>query len=343
MKNSSIAESVYRINLEYVRLQNKTKELFFECLENNRDVAYFDRAVRELWGNLDHSFMDQEIEGYQEVIHLQNMQVLGVSNIPNEKYEEILKLIPVALIVDVENKFIKQKEKEYKSSLKTIQKIESRAKDDEISRYTTEVAKDEYLKLKVQRYTNQIVPYYSRTTGKKIRDVELSTYASMIHNTNLTRTGWNTTISDADALGYKKYYIPYHSFSCPYCIEHQNRVLTKKEVMNLIGDIEEQEGDILHPNCKCVLTLYDKYIDYKKPMYSRGELEEQYHIRQRVNSLTLEEEKIQTDIDIQRRLGNYDEVDSLQKKLYQVDKTIGELTMALPTNELKKQVVAINR
>jgi hypothetical protein len=342
MKSSNIADSVYRVNLKYVQLQNKTKEVFFQCLENNRDVAYFNRAINEIWGNIDHTFMQEEIDTYAEVIHNQNLETMGMTNIPNEKYEEILKMIPIAIVIDMENKFIKQKQKEYKSSLKTINKIESRAKD-EITQEIANTAKEEYLKLKVERYTDQIVPYFSRTTGKKIRDVELSTYASMVHNTNLTRTGWNTTLSDADATGYKKFYIPYHSFSCPYCISHQNRVLTKKEVINLIGDIEEQEGDILHPNCKCVLTLYDKYIDYKKPKYSNGELEEQYHIRQRVNSLTLEEEKIITDIKIQERLGNYDEADKLKTKLSKVNSTVRELTQALPTTELKRQVVAINR
>ena len=328
MKNSSIAESVYKINLMYVELQNKTKELFFQCLENNQDTAYFNRAVRELWGNVDHTFMEDEIRGYEEIIHTKNMELLGKEDVPQEKINQILKLIPIAVVLELENKFIKQKEKEYKNSTKSL---------------AYKVNKEEYLKLKVQKYTNQIVPYYSKTTGKKIRDVELSTYESMIHNTNLTRAGWNTTLSDGDLMDYSKFYIPYHSFSCPYCIAHQNKPLTKREVMNLIGHVEEQEGDILHPNCKCVLVLYDKYIDYRKPKYSKGELEEQYHIRQKVNSLTLEKEKVKTDIKIQERLGNYDEVDILNSKKNKINKEIRGLKEALPTNELKKQVVAINR
>lgn len=328
MKNSSIAESVYRVNLKYVELQNKTKELFFECLENNQDSAYFNRAVRELWQDVDHSFMEEEIQAYEELIHTQNMEMLGKEDVPQEKVDEILKLIPIAVVLEVEQRFIRQKEKEYKNSTNSI---------------AYRVDKDNYLKYKVQKYTDQIVPYYSRTTGKKIRDVELSTYESMIHNTNLTRAGWNTTLSDGDLMDYSHFYIPYHSFSCPYCIEHQNKILTKEEVIDLIGDIQEQEGDILHPNCKCTLVLYDKYINYKKPRYSKGELEEQYHIRQKVNSLTLEKEKVRTDMKIQERLGNYDEVDLLNSQRNNINKEIRKLKEALPTTELKKQVVAINR
>ena len=165
----------------------------------------------------------------------------------------------------------------------------------------------------------------------------------MIHNTNLTRTGWNTTLNDAENLQQKKFIIPYHSFSCPYCVAHQNKVLDIKQVMKLIGHIEEQEGDILHPNCKCILTFYDKGIKYKKATYSKGELEEQYQIRQKVNSLTLEQEKLSADIRIQNSLGNRDEADKLKQQMRRINQEISKLQEALPTTELKKQVVAINR
>lgn len=344
MKNSSIADSVYRINLEYVILQNKTKELFFQCLDEERDAEYFNYRLRELWGNVDHSFMADEIKEYEMIIHQQDLKLAGITEEEVKKTipEEILELVPMSVILGVESKFIKQKQKEYKSSLKTIVRIQSRATD-EISQERSEIAKSEYLKLKVQKYTSQIVPYYSKTTGQKIRDVELSTYESMIHNTNLTRTGWNTTLNDAKAMDQETFIIPYHSFSCPYCIAHQNKKLDAKQVMKLIGHIEEQEGDILHPNCKCVLTFYNKGVKYKKPEYSKENLEKQYQIRQKVNSLTLQKEKVRTDIKIQKSLGNYDEVDELNKQRNKINKEIKGLTEALPTTELKKQVVAINR
>lgn len=345
MKSSNIADSVYRVNLEYVILQNKTKELFFQCLDEERDVEYFNYRLKQLWGNVDHSFMRDEIREYEQIIHEQDLRLAETQeeDIEESKYKEYLKLVPIAVVIGVESKFIKQKQKEYKRSIKTIQRIESRATDSEISKYNTEIAKNEYLKQKVQRYTSQIVPYFSKTTGEKIRDVELSTYCSMIHNTNLTRTGWNTTLNDAENLQQKKFIIPYHSFSCPYCVAHQNKVLDTKQVMKLIGHIEEQEGDILHPNCKCILTFYDKGIKYKKATYSKGELEEQYQIRQKVNSLTLEQEKLSADIRIQNSLGNRDEADNLKQQKKKINQEIKKLQEALPTTELKKQVVAINR
>ena len=119
--------------------------------------------------------------------------------------------------------------------------------------------------------------------------------------------------------------------------------MTLEEVIDLTGDIEEQEGDILHPNCKCSLVIYDKNINYLKPGYTSSELEEQYHIRQKVNSLTLQKEKVRTDIKIQQNLGNQDEVDTLNQQRNKINKEIRKLKEALPTTELKKQVVAINR
>jgi hypothetical protein len=342
MKNTNIAESVFKVNLKYVDLQNQTKELYFRCLDEGRDINYFKAKMQEIWGNIDYSFMEDEINAYEEFIHSQNMELFGTSEEvkSDNKNLELLALATVLGVSFLDKKlnyekiqkaeydFVKQKEKEYENSLKSL---------------AYNVDKEEYLKLKVQRYTNQIVPYYSKTTGNKIRDVELSTYTSMIHNTNLTRTGWNTTINDGIELGYTRFIIPYHSFSCPYCIAHQNRPLTIEEVIDLTGELEEQEGDILHPNCKCQLVIYDKNINYLKPGYTKGELEEQYHIRQKVNSLTLQKEKLKTDIKIQDRLGNQDEVDILNQQRNKINKEIRELKEALPTTELRKQVVAINR
>jgi hypothetical protein len=325
MKNSNyIAESVFKVNLNYTRLQNKTKELFFRCLDEGRDIEYFKAELEKLWGKVDHTLMEEEIAEYEAQIHERNTG--KKEEIKNNNW--LFALIPVSVIAKTEKKFQKVKEKEYKNSTKS---------------YAYQNNKDEYLKLKVAKYTNQMVPYYSQSTGKLIRYVQPSTYSSMIHNTNLTRSGWNTTLYDADEMGITKFWIPYHSFSCPYCMSHQNRVLTMREVIDIAGSAEEVSGDILHPNCKCEIVFYGKDTRFNKPDYSDGELEEQYDIRQKVNSLTLRKEEVATDIKIQQRLGNQDEVDKLNQQRNKINKEIRELKGALPTTELRKQVVAINR
>ena len=78
MKKSDefIKESVFRTNLKFLRLENKTKELFFECLDDGKDEQYFEEKIKELWGSIDYSFMDDEIEEYKKLIHDNNFYQL---------------------------------------------------------------------------------------------------------------------------------------------------------------------------------------------------------------------------------------------------------------------------
>ena len=330
MKNSNefINQSVFKVNLKYARLQNKTKELFFKCLNENKDLEDFKKGLEKIWGNLDHNFLQDELVEYEEMIHEQNLKRETKEEI-EDSFVPVIGMISLGVILGVEEKFKKIKEREYKNSLKS---------------YAYKHSKEEYLKMKVPRYTNQIVPYYKKDTNQIQRYVQMSTYNAMIHNTNLTRAGWNTTLNDAEYLGVQEFWIPPHNFSCPYCAMYQGRVLSRSEVELYIGaEAQEQEGDILHPNCKCVLTIYDNGTQLRRPRYDEAQLEEQYKIRQKVNSLTLKKEEILTDIRIQKSLGNYDQVDELNQQRNKINSSIRELKEALPTAELQRQVVAINR
>ena len=137
------------------------------------------------------------------------------------------------------------------------------------------------------------------------------------------------------------FYIPFHNFSCPHCMEYQNKLLSKDDVLDIIGNIDSQDGEILHPNCKCSLNIYTEYSKFNKPKYSNEELEEQYQIRQKTNTLTLRKEEVITDMKIQKMLGNQDEVDKLNQQRNKINKEIRKLKEALPTKELQIQVVAI--
>ena len=56
MKNTNayINEKVFKTNQKYARLQNKTEELFFQCLDEGRSLEYFYKKLDEIWGNIDH-------------------------------------------------------------------------------------------------------------------------------------------------------------------------------------------------------------------------------------------------------------------------------------------------
>lgn len=326
--NEFINESVFKVNLKYTQMQNKTKELFFKCLDEGRSYDYFKKQLEKLWGTLDHKFLQDELLEYEELIHEQNLKVKNVIR-ENKELITIAGLISLSKIFSVEEKFKKEKEREYKNSLKS---------------YAYKNDKENYLSTKVSKYTNQVVPYYSHKTNEIQRYVQMSTYNAMVHNTNLTRTGWNATLNDAETLGIQEFWIPPHNFSCPVCSMFQGRVLSKREVEFYIGkEAAEQEGDLLHPNCKCVLTIYQSGMQLRRPSYSESQIEEQYQIRQKVNSLTLKKEEIKTDMKIQKMLGEDGKVDELNQQRNKINSQIRELKEALPTAELKKQVVAINR
>ena len=336
MKKSDefINESVFNVNLKYTRLQNETKELFFRCLDEGRSEKYFSKQLDKIWGNLDHSFMDADIEEYKQIIHDNNLQLFELAmpktEIEAKKEDSFFDIISAIVVIGYEKKYVKQQEKEYRKTLESPLYRED---------------KKEYLSMLVEKKdVDGIVPYYVKKTGQ-IREVPLNTYASMIHNTNLTRSGWNQTLNDADEMNVNKFYIPFHNFSCPECLSHQNRIMTREEVENLIGVVaEETVGDILHPNCKCVLNhYYPGLSDIKKTTYSDEELKEQYSTRQKINSLTLKKERLLTDIRIQKSLDKQEMVDKLNQQRAKINSQIRDLKDELPTAELQKQVVAINR
>lgn len=341
MKKSDefIKESVFRTNLKFLKLQNETKELYFECLNEGRSEEYFNKRLEDIWGKEDYSFMEREIKEYREIIHDNNMQILELeeSAIEPQKEEQkkeksFFKTATKVVVAGYVAKLVLQKKKEYKRSLKSE---------------AYKLNKKVYLQKKVYQYNDKIVPYFKKVVkydGRIERYVDLNTYVSMVHNTNLTRSAWQQTLDDADLLGYGLFYIPTHSFSCSYCRKHQGRIMTRKQVENTLGiEAEEQVGDILHPNCKCTLQIYTRYSDIEKPKYSKEEDEEFYKIRQKVNSLTLEKERIKTDKKIFEMLGDQASVDKLNQKRNKINAKIRDYKQELPTKELQKQVVAINR
>lgn len=335
MKNSSdyINTSVHKVNLKYARLQNKTEELFFECLDDNRSVDYFIQKLDEIWGNIDHSFFNEQIDEYMEIIHENNLEQLNIQ--PNEEQSskglktssKVLSLIALGVVLANEEKFKNLIAKRYERYSTSPQYKEN---------------KQEYLKLKVSQYSNQVVPYFNKQ-GQKIRDVQLSTYLAMIQNTNLTRSAWNTTINDGLSLGYDKFWIPPHLFSCEHCAEWQGRILSEDEVLEFVNSADEQEGDILHPNCKCTLLIYTPFTKLIKQNLNVEQIDEYYNTRQQMNTLTLKKERLLTDRKIQRMLGEQEEIDKLNNQLKKVNTQIRVLQDSLPTEEMKRKVIAINR
>lgn len=343
MLSHEIGKMVYDTVYKYTKLQNKTKMLYFNYLSRNKSVSDFSKQVDKLWRDLDHSFMDKQIDKLQETVHDENVKLAvafhKVKKEADTKFKKAdttyYKIVPESEFRKVENKFADRVVSNYKKSSISKDKLDS----------------DTYLEKKLESYdseVNKVVAYYNKN-NEVVRHVDVSTYLSMLHNTNLTRSAWDQTMVDADKLGAQYFMIPTHPFSCEDCAEFQGIALSRDEVEEYFGlGAEDQVGELLHPNCKCTLSiLWDpSQLESSQKYNEKYDLEEQeemYEIRQKVNGLSLMIERNQNDIDIARMLGNNGLVDELNNKNAILEKKEKELVNRLPTNSLKKQVEAVNR
>lgn len=317
MKKSSIAESVFKVNMKYAMKQNKTKEIFFKYLNEGRSIDDFKAELERLWGTNDIPYLEEQIIEYEAYLH-----ELHTNKKLDKTKATIIGITALGGILATNKLFQKVKAKEYQTR---------------ITSYGYEKNKEEYLKKLVPKYTSD-VKAYRNSEGEVVRFVKPSTYNSMAYNTCLTRNGWNQTLNDGLDMGVGYYYIPFHNFSCPHCIAHQERAMTRSECMRMLGTANEQEGDILHPNCKCVLTFFTDKTQTRT--INREEVEEQYHIREQVMSLELKREEIKSDLKIYKNFGSQEDIDKTKAKLEKVNSSIKELQQQLPTEELRKQVVA---
>lgn len=322
MKSSSIFESVFKVNKKYSQMQNATKELFFKCLEEGQDVEYFKNQLEKIWGRNDIPYLEEQIIDYMAYLHETHT---------NEKLDKsdvsLIELATLGGILATNKLFQKVKENEYKTRVKS---------------FGYENNKEEYLKKIVPKYTSDIKPYRNKD-GEVVRFVKPSTYNSMVYNTALTRNGWVQTINDGENMGIRFYYIPYHPFSCPHCIEHQEVSMTREECLRMLGTADEGAEEILHPNCKCVLNFFTDTTQLKSINFE--EAEDQYHIREKILSLQLKKEEIKTDLNIYKSIdskwqNSQAEIDRTKAKLQKVNDTIKDLQKQLPTEALQKQVIA---
>lgn len=317
MKKSNIAERVFNVNLKYTRLQNKTKEIFFECLQDGEDEEYFKAKLEELWGNIDNSYLEEQIIEYRAFLHEKNTN--QKMNKKDKENMSIFELASLGTILATNKLFQSIKVKEYKTRKES---------------FGYEKNKDEYLKKLVPKYTSNIKKYKS----VPVRFVKPSTYNSMVYNTCLTRNGWIQTLNDGKDLGIGYFFIRGHAFSCPHCLDHQEVAMSREECLDMLGTANEKVGDVLHPNCKCELSFFEDTT--RTQPINRQEAEEQYHIREKVMSLLLKKEELLSDAKIYKMQGSVAEYDKTLNKINKVNSSIKDLQMQLPTEELRKQVVA---
>lgn len=307
-----INDSVYYTQTEYYKLINKTKELFFYSLQEQKPASYFKKEANKIWGNIDHSYMEQRIQELEEMISAKNLEGRKILN-PNAKFEQIFPLDSESKYIDIERKYEKVVNKYYKDRLKTIN--------------NGFVDKETYLTNLIEKYDKMqsIIPYYNK--NGTIRSYHnIASYNSMVYNTNLTKAGWNRTLYDSKLLENDLVYLPAHPGACPLCMQFQGKVYS---ISGKNPKYPKQsiaiEGGVGHPNCKHEWVLYWDSSQIQEDKFNDIAWEDYYERKQKIQSLQLERTNLKVDKRILESIGNYGEADKVQAKIRALNSKIKEL------------------
>ena len=307
-----INDSVYYTQTQYYKLINKTKELFFYSLQEQKPASYFKKEANKIWGNIDHSYMEQRIQELEEMISAKNLEGRKILN-PNAKFEQIFPLDSESKYIDIERKYEKVVNKYYKDRLKTIN--------------NGFVDKETYLTNLIEKYDKMqsIIPYYNK--NGTIRSYHnIASYNSMVYNTNLTKAGLNRTLYDSKLLENDLVYLPAHPGACPLCMQFQGKVYS---ISGKNPKYPKQsiaiEGGVGHPNCKHEWVLYWDSSQIQEDKFNDIAWEEYYERKQKIQSLQLERTNLKVDKRILESIGNYGEADKVQAKIRVLNSKIKEL------------------
>lgn len=321
--NIFVQDKVWESLMKYNRMQLTTKEKFFENLYKQTSVDEYTKDIYDLWEKIDHTYMDKSIKELQRMViqrDFKNAEMYGNKKITTRSIklqntwrkfkltnDELYPLNPEKDFKTIEERYVKRHIKLYKNTLKRYKDSKDLAKD--LSNF-----------MKTYDKLDRTIPYFSHTTGKIIRYVDIGTYNSMLYNVNLTRSAWNRAMYDAKLLGNELWYLPAHPFACPMCAQYQGKVYADREGLGYPLKEEAIEGGVGHPNCKHVWVSYWGYDQIQEDKYNSAEWEEKYKTQQKIQSLDLKKSRLLADRRIYKGLGQEDLVDKTTERI----KTIRE-------------------
>ncbi len=346
-----IDDKVWKALEKYTRMDNTTKEKFFDSLLHKVPVNEYSKEIEKLWGDIDHSYMDRTIKELEKMViqrdfkdyEMYTKKKITKRSIKLQNFWEEYKLYkkkmyelhPGRDFTTIERRYINRHIKLYKNFLKSVEK------SDDIERTLTGFMK---------RYDqlNSTVPYFSHKTGKIIRYVDVGTYNSMLYNVNLTRSAWNRVFYDSLLLGEHLFYLEPHTYSCPGCAYYHgyvyaDRGATPEELIEMkphahpyityidqvLEDYGNQGTTIGHPNCSHVWQPYISDKQISKDKYNSPEWEEKYKTKQKIQSLDLKKSRLLADRRIYNNLGQQDLVDKTTSKIKRIREQKKELEKSL--------------
>lgn len=302
--NDFIEKEVQEYRLETEKKENETKEQFFKYLLLGYSTSQFKKWLSKKWDDSDIKKMKIATSKLEKLVDKTN----GVDN--SESTKEFFSTIQYKRFTELKNKFSEECLKYYQKRSEIASKVPNKA---------------EYLKEFVDKYDKYManVPYFKN--GEVYSWHTLSDYTSMIYNTNLTRTGWNRTFTDAEKVGTDLLYLPAHPYACPHCLEWQGRYYQAQGKGKYPPIQKALDGGLGHPNCKHVpVPAFD---DEKRQddLFNSSEWEEKYKAQQKLMAIEREKEKVRTNLSIYKNLGNQTEIDVAQAKLKKLNEKTNEI------------------
>lgn len=303
-----IEEEVNDYRLKTEVKENETKEQFFTYLLLGYSATKFKEWVDKKWDKSDRKQMTTSKVKLEELVD----KVNEVDDIGKTK--NYFELIDYKRFEEVKKNFIDELLKYYEKRQEIAEKVPDKA---------------EYLKEFVDKYDKQManVPYFKN--GKVYSWHTLSDYTSMIYNTNLTRSGWNRTLTDADRTGKNLLYITAHPFACPLCMQYQGKYYStkKNDIYPYIGTA--LDGGIGHPHCKHVPTIATSSIKMQDDNYNSFEWQERYETQQKIMAVERNKEKLRTDLSIYEKMGDQTKIDLTKAKIKKLNQKNRELKASL--------------
>lgn len=282
---------------KYDKKLNKTELTYIKnLLEEKSPIEMMEYLKKEY--TIDHSYMIKAIEEIVQVIKKKDKVTLEAirQTLPN-----LLEINPIEDFTKMELDYSQRVLNKYIEDLAEIKK---------------QTDKTEFLTTKIKNYDRnieQFIPYFNHKNGSVWSMQNLATYNSMLYNVNLTRTAWNQSYKDSILLENDKFIINTHPFACPHCLEHQGKIYTREELEDIIGvAVEDGAKEILHPNCKCTLSIYWDKSQLERQNKTTGA---DYELDQKAKSLQRQINKRRTEKQAYIEIGNDEMADKKRKEL----------------------------
>lgn len=281
---------------KYDKKLNKTELTYFRnLLEEKSPQEMLEYLNKEY--TIDHTYMIKAIDEIKQIVRKADKLT---------KLQEIRQTIPNLLEINPIEDF-------KRSELDYAQRVLNKYTQD-LADIKTQKDKTKYLTTKIKTYSRnveQYIPYFHNGFVWSMQN--LATYNSMLYNVNLTRTAWNQSYKDSILLENDKFIINTHPFACPHCLEHQGKIYTRQELEDIIGiAVEDGAKEILHPNCKCTLSIY---WDKSQLERQNKTTEEDYKLDQKAKSLQRQINKRRTEKQAFENIGNEEMADERRKQL----------------------------